>query len=140
MKWWPQKWITGALSSTHLTTAVRTGGPGKDGVSVLVIPTDLPGYSARKIDNSGLNAGGRFDSDLKLTGAPLTTCCRSASAWVDFEDVHVPVENLIGKENEGFKVLMGSKYLNHQPPLDEHLSLNDNVQTSTRSASSWPST
>ena len=42
-----------------MTTAVRTGGPGAGGVSVLVIPTDLPGYSARKIENSGLNAGGR---------------------------------------------------------------------------------
>lgn len=41
-----------------MTTAVRTGGAGAGGVSVLVIPTNSPGFSARKIKNSGANAGG----------------------------------------------------------------------------------
>jgi len=81
-----KKWITGAMSATHMTTAVRTGGPGAGGVSVLVIPTNLPGFSARKIKNSGANAG--------------------ASAWVTLENVKVPVENIIGSENKGFKTLM----------------------------------
>ena len=53
-----KKWITGALSATHMTTAVRTGGPGAGGVSVLVVETSSPGFSARKIHNSGANAGG----------------------------------------------------------------------------------
>jgi alkylation response protein AidB-like acyl-CoA dehydrogenase len=43
-----------------MTTAVRTGGAGAGGVSVLVIPTNSPGFSARKIKNSGANAGGSF--------------------------------------------------------------------------------
>ncbi|MCJ1305733.1 hypothetical protein MMC08_008549 [Hypocenomyce scalaris] len=81
-----KKWITGALSATHMTTAVRTGGPGAGGVSVLVVETSSPGFSARKIHNSGANAG--------------------ASAWVTLENVKIPVENLIGKENQGFKTLM----------------------------------
>jgi alkylation response protein AidB-like acyl-CoA dehydrogenase len=34
------------------------------------------------------------------------------STYFTFEDVKVPVENLIGKENEGFKVFMTSN-----PPL-----------------------
>lgn len=85
----PQKWITGALTSTHMTTAVRTGGPGATGVSVLVIPTNCPGWSARKIKNSGNNAGG--------------------SAWVTLENVKVQVENLIGPENGGFLPLMTSE-------------------------------
>ncbi|OAG39595.1 hypothetical protein AYO21_06239 [Fonsecaea monophora] len=81
-----KKWISGALSATHMTTAVRTGGPGKGGVSILVIPTNSKGFSARKIENSGVNA--------------------AETAWVDLEDVHVPVENLVGPENEGFRILM----------------------------------
>ncbi|OAA60270.1 acyl-CoA dehydrogenase domain-containing protein [Niveomyces insectorum RCEF 264] len=81
-----QKWISGGLTATHMTTAVRTGGPGAGGVSVLVIPLGLPGVTRRKIKNSGFNAG--------------------ESTWVTLEDVVVPVENLIGKENNGFQYLM----------------------------------
>ncbi|RVX75451.1 hypothetical protein B0A52_00804 [Exophiala mesophila] len=84
-----KKWITGALTASHMTTGVRTGGPGAGGISVLVIPTNLKGFSARKIHNSGNNAGG--------------------TAWVDLEDVHVPCENLIGPENKGFPIMMSSK-------------------------------
>ncbi|KIW32626.1 uncharacterized protein PV07_04157 [Cladophialophora immunda] len=83
-----KKWITGALTATHMTTAVRTGGPGAGGISVLVIPTSSMGFSARKIHNSGTNAGG--------------------SAWVDLENVLVPVDNLIGPENQGFPILMSN--------------------------------
>ena len=55
-----KKWITGAMNATHMTTAVRTGGPGATGVSVLVIPLNMQGISIRKIKNSGVNAGGMF--------------------------------------------------------------------------------
>lgn len=77
-----------------MTTAVRTGGSGAQGVSVLVIPTNSEGFSARKIKNSGNNAGN--------------------SAWVTLENVKVPVANLIGKENAGFKVLMTSMWIKSQ--------------------------
>lgn len=30
----------------------------------------------------------------------------AGTTWVDFEDVKVPVENLIGQEGEGFKIIM----------------------------------
>jgi len=30
----------------------------------------------------------------------------SGTSYITFEDVKVPVENLIGKENEGFKYIM----------------------------------
>lgn len=81
-----KKWITGTPWATHMTTAVRTGGPGMKGVSVLVIPMDAPGVSKQKIENSGQNAGG--------------------ASFVDMEDVKVPVENLLGRENEGFPIIM----------------------------------
>lgn len=79
------------MSATHMTTAVRTGGPGAAGVSVLVIPLDLPGVSRRHIKNSGFNAG--------------------ETAWVTLENVVVPAENLLGIENRGFPVLMTSTSL-----------------------------
>lgn len=72
--------------ATHMTTAVRTGGPGMGGISVLVIPTNSPGFSHRRVENSGQKAGG--------------------ASWVELDDVKVPAENLIGRENEGFKIVM----------------------------------
>ncbi|KAF2179818.1 acyl-CoA dehydrogenase NM domain-like protein [Zopfia rhizophila CBS 207.26] len=81
-----KKWITGMPWATHMTTAVRTGGPGMKGISVLVIPTNSKGLTWRRIPNSGQKAGG--------------------ASFVEMDDVHVPVENLIGKENEGFPIVM----------------------------------
>lgn len=81
-----KKWITGMPWATHMTTAVRTGGPGMQGISVLVIPTDSKGLSHRRIPNSGQKGGG--------------------ASFVEMDDVRVPVENLIGKENQGFKIIM----------------------------------
>lgn len=83
-----KKWITGAPWATHMTTAVRTGPPnsGMKGISVLVIPTSSSGFSMRRIPNSGQKAGG--------------------ASLIELDDVKVPAENLLGKENEGFKVIM----------------------------------
>lgn len=81
-----KKWITGAQWATHMTTAVRTGGPGIGGISLVVIPLASPGVQIDKIDNSGQNAGG--------------------ASWVRLDDVRVPVENLLGREEAGFKYIM----------------------------------
>ncbi|GME60606.1 acyl-dehydrogenase [Neofusicoccum parvum] len=81
-----KKWITGAPWATHMTTAVRTGAPGMGGISVLVIPTNSPGFSHRRIENSGQKAGG--------------------ASWIELDEVKVPAENLIGRENDGFKIIM----------------------------------
>lgn len=81
-----KKWITGMPWATHMTTAVRTGGPGATGISVLVIPTSSQGFSHRRIPNSGQKAGG--------------------ASFVELDDVYVPVSNLIGAENAGFPIIM----------------------------------
>jgi alkylation response protein AidB-like acyl-CoA dehydrogenase len=78
-----KKWITNGIWSDYFTTAVRTGGPGMDGVSVLLIERDSGGVSTRKMDCQGVWSSG--------------------TTYITFEDVKVPVENLIGKENQGFK-------------------------------------
>ncbi|KAK2609967.1 hypothetical protein N8I77_003431 [Diaporthe amygdali] len=81
-----KKWITGSQWATHMTTAVRTGGPGIGGISLLVVPLRSEGVEIEKIHNSGQNAGG--------------------SSWVRMHNVRVPVENLLGSENAGFKYIM----------------------------------
>ncbi|KAK6197243.1 hypothetical protein LQW54_010813 [Pestalotiopsis sp. IQ-011] len=81
-----KKWITGAQWATHMTTAVRTGGPGPGGISLLVVPLSAPGVEIEKIYNSGQNAGG--------------------ASWVRLNDARVPAKNLLGRENAGFKYIM----------------------------------
>jgi len=86
-----KKWITNGIWSDYFTTAVRTGGPGMNGVSVLLIERSA-GVSTRKMDCQGVWSSG--------------------TTYITFEDVKVPVENLIGKENQGFKVIMTN--FNHE--------------------------
>ncbi len=77
-----KKWITNGIWSDYFTTAVRTGGPGAGGVSALLIER-TEGVSTRRMDCQGVWASG--------------------TTYITFEDVKVPVENLLGKENQGFK-------------------------------------
>ena len=78
-----KKWITNGIWCDYFTTAVRTGGEGMNGVSCLIIERENGGVSTRKMDCQGVWASG--------------------TTYITFEDVKVPVENLIGKENQGFK-------------------------------------
>jgi alkylation response protein AidB-like acyl-CoA dehydrogenase len=71
--------------------AVRTGGPGANGISALIIPLNQKGVFCKKLDNSGVHASG--------------------STYIEFDNVEVPLSNLIGKENEGFRIIMSSKSL-----------------------------
>ncbi|KAH9868304.1 hypothetical protein J1614_007376 [Plenodomus biglobosus] len=87
-----KKWITNGVWSEYFTTAVRTGGEGMNGVSVLLIERSAGGVSTRKMDCQGVWSSG--------------------TTYITFEDVKVPVENLIGKENQGFKVIMTN--FNHE--------------------------
>lgn len=54
-----KKWITNGYFADYATTAVRTGGEGKGGVSALVIPLNANGVECKKIHNSGVNASGK---------------------------------------------------------------------------------
>ncbi len=79
--------ITSGCRADFLTTAVRTGGEGYGGVSLLVIETDTPGFTvARKIRKMGWNA--------------------SDTAELAFEDCRVPVANRLGDEGKGFYGIM----------------------------------
>ncbi|KIW83097.1 hypothetical protein Z517_02341 [Fonsecaea pedrosoi CBS 271.37] len=87
-----KKWITNAIFADYCTAAVRTGGPGRGGVSALIIPLKSPGVTCSKIENSGVNASG--------------------STYIEFDEVEVPVANLIGAENRGFDIIMSN--FNHE--------------------------
>jgi len=80
-------YITGGMRADWVSTAVRTGGDGHGGVSMLLIPTDAEGFSRTALDKKQ----GWWASD---------------TATLYFDNVRVPVENLIGEENKGFMVVM----------------------------------
>ncbi len=73
-----KKFITGGTVATFFSTAVRTGGPGVGGVSLMIIERDLPGVTVKKLEAQGWWSGN--------------------TTLVTFEDVKVKATNLIGKE------------------------------------------
>ena len=79
--------ITDGLKSDWLTTAVRTGGEGVNGVSLIAIPGNLDGITR---DSVGKKQG---------------WWC-SDTATIYFENVKVPIKYLIGNENQGFKPIV----------------------------------
>ncbi|MBA4394883.1 MAG: acyl-CoA dehydrogenase, partial [Desulfobacca sp.] len=72
-----------------LTCAVRTGDPGPHGLSLLVIESKTPGFSVSNV----LKKMGWWASD---------------TAELLFEDCLIPVENLLGEENQGFYGIMAN--------------------------------
>ncbi|WP_257169523.1 acyl-CoA dehydrogenase family protein [Bradyrhizobium sp. SRS-191] len=78
--------ITSGMRADYITAAVRTGGPGPAGVSLLLIPGDTPGLTRTKLNKMGWWA--------------------SDTATLHFDGCRVPVENLIGEEGQGFKLIM----------------------------------
>lgn len=79
--------ITSGCRADFVTCAVRTGGEGHGGISMLIIERDTPGFSVSK----KLHKMGWWASD---------------TAELSFEDCRVPVANLIGQENQGFLIIM----------------------------------
>ncbi|GAC14216.1 acyl-CoA dehydrogenase family protein [Aliiglaciecola lipolytica] len=79
--------ISGAGETDVLVVMVRTGEKGAGGISALVIPADAKGVIYGKAEEKmGWNA--------------------QPTRLITFEDVLVPVENLLGNEGEGFKFAM----------------------------------
>jgi acyl-CoA dehydrogenase len=78
--------ISGGMGADWFTTGVRTGGKGGAGVSLIVIPADLAGVSRTPLDKKQ----GWWCSD---------------TATIYFDNVKVPVENLLAEEGHGFLVI-----------------------------------
>jgi acyl-CoA dehydrogenase len=75
--------ITSGTRADFVTTAVRTGGPGHAGVSLLVVEKGMPGFTVDR----ALTKMGWHCSD---------------TAELSYVDVRVPVANLVGAEHTGF--------------------------------------
>jgi acyl-CoA dehydrogenase len=78
--------ITSGMRADWYTVAVRTGGAGKSGISLLVIPRDSPGFTRTPLKKMGWWA--------------------SDTATLYFENCRVPVDHLLGEENSGFALIM----------------------------------
>ena len=79
--------ITSGCRADQLTCAVRTGGEGAHGISLMVIEAGTPGYSTSE--------------KLKKTG-----WWASDTAEIFFNNCRVPAANLLGEENQGFYGIM----------------------------------
>ena len=79
--------ISGAGATDILVVMVRTGEPGPKGISALAIPADLEGVIY-----------GKAEEKLGWNAQP--------TRQITFDNVKVPVENLLGNEGEGFSMAM----------------------------------
>ncbi|MEU1209241.1 acyl-CoA dehydrogenase family protein [Nocardia sp. NPDC005825] len=82
--------ITGGVLADRVIVCARTAAPAENdrrhGISLFVVDTKSAGYSVgRKLDKLGLKV--------------------SDTAELNFTDVHVPVEDLLGEEHKGFSYL-----------------------------------
>lgn len=80
-------WITNGTRADFITLAVRTGGPGFGGISLVTFPTDVKGYHVGK----KLKKVGNLSSD---------------TAILHFEDCRIPRRFVLGQENQGFYHIM----------------------------------
>lgn len=79
--------ISNGTRADFVTLAARTGDEGARGVSVVLVPTDAKGFSVGR----ALKKMGTHTSD---------------TAEIFFEDVRVPVSNLVGEAGHGFAYIM----------------------------------
>ncbi|MET0973460.1 MAG: acyl-CoA dehydrogenase family protein [Thermoleophilaceae bacterium] len=82
--------ITNGVRADILVCAVKTTqAGGHDGISFLVLEREMPGYEvSRKLEKLGWHS--------------------SDTGELAFTDVEVPAENLLGDENQGFKLIMAN--------------------------------
>src|ERR1700709_2011221 len=77
--------ITSGMRADYITTAVRTGGRGPGGVSLLVIEGDTSGLSRTPLKKMGWWA--------------------SDTATLHFDNCRVPAGNLLGEQGEGLRLI-----------------------------------
>jgi citronellyl-CoA dehydrogenase len=79
-------YISNGTIADYVTLAVRTGGTGARGLSLIVVPADAKGLVRRRLRKLGTHA--------------------SDTAELFFEDCRVPAGNLLGAGNDGFGMIM----------------------------------
>ena len=85
-----KRFIDGALDADFMAVAVRSGNSDdpRRSLSVLLVDTKSPGYLVKEVHGNWHGFRGL------------------GSAWIVFDDVEVPLDNLLGEENEGWRYLM----------------------------------
>jgi citronellyl-CoA dehydrogenase len=79
--------ITNAAIADFITLAVRTGDEGHGGISLVLFPTNTPGFSVgKKLDKLGTRS--------------------VDSSEIHFDNCRIPQRNLLGHENAGFYYIM----------------------------------
>lgn len=80
--------ITNGPVANYITVfAMTDASKGVKGISAFIVPTDAPGFSVAK-----------WEKKMGIKGSP--------TGQLVFEDVEIPVENLIGQEGKGFVYAM----------------------------------
>jgi alkylation response protein AidB-like acyl-CoA dehydrogenase len=82
-------WQTGAAGKRNVINVyVKTDNraPYRQGMSLILVPNDTPGVTLRKLDMLGRYCAGTYE--------------------VTFDDVRVPLDNLIGGENKGWNCIL----------------------------------
>jgi alkylation response protein AidB-like acyl-CoA dehydrogenase len=82
-----KRFITNGGFADFYTVLARTGGPGTRGLSLFLVEADRPGVTAS-----------RWEDKMGLHG--------SATAEMQFDDVRVPGDHLVGEDGKGFRYLM----------------------------------
>jgi len=80
-------WISNGTRADFLVLAVRTGGPGHDGISLVTFPTDVRGFQVSR----RLEKVGNLSSDTAL---------------LFFDECRIPARFVLGEENQGFVQIM----------------------------------
>lgn len=80
-------YITNGQNADLFLTAVRTGGEGSKGISLLAIDADLPGFARGR----NLDKVGQWSAD---------------TSEIFFHEVRVPANRLVGEEGQGFILMM----------------------------------
>jgi alkylation response protein AidB-like acyl-CoA dehydrogenase len=79
--------ISGAGATDVLVLMARTGGGGAAGISAFAVPADAPGISY-----------GKKEHKMGWNSQPTRT--------INFDNVRVPADHLLGEEGEGFRIAM----------------------------------
>merc|ERR1719487_186864 len=87
-----KKWITNGMNADYFTVICRTGGPGAKGISMLLVERTMPGVKTER---------------MKLQGN-----WTAGTAFITFEDVKVPLSNLLGREGGAMGLIL--RNFNHE--------------------------
>jgi alkylation response protein AidB-like acyl-CoA dehydrogenase len=103
--------ITNGINSDLVIVAARTGPGRHDGLTLMVVERDMPGFErGRNLEKIGLHG--------------------QDTAELFFDEVEVPVENVLGAEGEGFRQLVSNL-------AQERLSIAVAAVAAARAALTW---